>query len=175
MFLAFPVFGTVIEILYWRQQNPKTFYQINYLFKLKILILHSMKWLLPSQHIVIESQQNNIRAMSRDVALMLFCWLSTWFCRLVCLPQFIDNKFDIFLLTQACLSGKALFSTQSCQRDPLQNQQVAFNCKSPRWSVLYRGNLIYFLITRVSRQISILMIWQLLIRLKRQIEMSIPQ
>ena len=36
----------------------------------------------PSWQIAIESQKNNIRAMSRDVALLLLCWLSTWFCQL---------------------------------------------------------------------------------------------
>ena len=40
--------------------------------------------ILPSRQIAIEGLKNNIRATSQGIALMLFCWLSTWFCRLGC-------------------------------------------------------------------------------------------
>ena len=49
------------------------------------------------------SLKNKIRATSRDVALIFFCWLSTWLCRLGCTDTFIRylrkqrNLYRIFL------------------------------------------------------------------------------
>ena len=40
-------------------------------------ISNQVKAFLPGRQITIESQENTIRATSQDVALMLFCWLST--------------------------------------------------------------------------------------------------
>ena len=57
-----------------------------------------ISWQVPSQQIAIESQQNNIRAMSWDVALMLFCWLSNcFFCwNTIASPMIIFSQLQIF-------------------------------------------------------------------------------